>query len=92
MNTDISTEYQQECSFPIRCECGKRMLSTSLFRHRKTKTHILIMQKPENINIIKTLSNDVIYRSEKEHALKLIKEILMPNIVNHLIDLKYIKI
>ena len=50
MNTDISTEYQQECSFPIRCECGKRMLSTSLFRHRKTKTHILIMQKPENIN------------------------------------------
>ena len=50
MKTDISTEYQQECSFPIRCECGKRMLSTSLFRHRKTKTHILIMQKPENIN------------------------------------------
>jgi hypothetical protein len=47
--------------------------------------------KEENINIIKSLSNDVTYRSEKERALKLIKEILMPNIVNHLIDLKYIK-
>jgi hypothetical protein len=47
--------------------------------------------KEENTNIIKTLSNDVIYRSEKEHALKLLKDILMPNIVNHLIDLKYIK-
>ena len=47
--------------------------------------------KEENIITIKTLSNDVIYRSEKEHALKLLKDILMPNIVNHLIDLKYIK-
>ena len=29
--------------------------------------------KEENINIIKTLSNDVTYRSEKERALKVIK-------------------
>ena len=40
---------------------------------------------------MKTLSNGITYKTEKEHALKLIKEILMPNIVNHLIDLKYIK-
>jgi hypothetical protein len=43
------------------------------------KVHFLIdiyirrNTKEQNINIIKTLSNDVTYRSEKESALKLIK-------------------
>ena len=36
------------CSFPLKCECGKQIQSTSLFRHRKSKAHILEMQKPEN--------------------------------------------
>ncbi len=35
-------------SFPIKCECGKQIQSTSLFRHRKSKAHILEMKKPEN--------------------------------------------
>ena len=47
--------------------------------------------KEENIIIINKFSNGITYRSEKEHASKLLKDILMPNIVNHLIDLKYIK-
>ena len=36
------------CSFPVKCECGKQIQSSSLFRHRKSKAHILEMQKPEN--------------------------------------------
>ena len=32
-----------------------------------------------------------IYDNEVQESLKLLKDILMPNIVNHLIDLKYIK-
>ncbi len=46
----------------------------------------------ENINIIKTFSQDISYRSEKEHALRLLKENLMPNIINKLIKLNLIKI
>jgi hypothetical protein len=47
--------------------------------------------KEEHINIINKFSNGITYRSEKEYALKLLKDILMPNIVNYLIDLKYIE-
>ena len=35
-------------SFPVICECGKQIQSNSLFNHRKSKAHILEMQKPEN--------------------------------------------
>lgn len=42
-----STKYWH-CSFPVICECGKQIQSTSLFNHRKSKAHILEMQKPEN--------------------------------------------
>ncbi len=47
--------------------------------------------KEENINIINKFSNGITCRSEKEHALKLLKDILMPSIVNNLKELKYIK-
>ena len=36
------------CSVPEKRECGKQIQSTSLFRHRKSKAHIIEMQKPEN--------------------------------------------
>ena len=78
------------------------ILSVFLFNYPdfvniQKKVHFLIdiyisrNSKEENINIIKTLSNGIPHSSEKEHALKLLKDILMPNIVNHLIELKYIK-
>jgi hypothetical protein len=46
----------------------------------------------EHINIIKTFPKDISYRSEKEHALKLSKENLMPNIINKLIELNLLKV
>jgi len=49
MGTDINnTTKYWVCSIPVKCECGKQIQSTSLFRHRKSKAHILEMQKPEN--------------------------------------------
>ena len=67
------------------------------FVNIQKKVHFLIdiyikrNTKEENIIIINKFSNGITYRSEKEHASKLLKDNLMPNIVNHLIDLKYIK-
>ena len=64
------------------------------FVNIQKKVHFLIdiyirrNTKEENIIIINKFSNGITYRSEKEYALKLIKDILMPNIVNHLIDFK----
>ena len=36
------------CGLPVKCECDKQVQSNSLFKHRKSKAHILEMQKPEN--------------------------------------------
>ena len=36
------------CGVPVKCECESQVQSTSLFHHRKSKAHILEMQKPEN--------------------------------------------
>ncbi len=49
------------------------------FVNIQKKVHFLLdvyisrNSEEENINIIKTLPNDVTYKSEKEHALKVIK-------------------
>ena len=45
---NTATKYWANCSFPVKCECGKEIQSNSLFNHRKSKAHILEMQKPEN--------------------------------------------
>ncbi len=42
-----STKYWH-CSFPVVCECGAKISSNSIFKHRKSKKHINEMEKPEN--------------------------------------------
>ncbi len=81
---------------------NENITSVYLYNHPdlvniQKKVHFLIdiyirrNTKEENINIITEFSNGIMYRSEKEHASKILKDILMPNIVNNLIELKYIK-
>jgi hypothetical protein len=43
LDINSSSKYWH-CSFPVKCECGKQIQSTSLFRHRKSKAHILEMK------------------------------------------------
>ena len=47
LQVNSSTKYWH-CGVPVKCECGKQVQSNSFFYHRKSKAHILEMQKPEN--------------------------------------------
>ncbi len=35
-------------SFPMQCECGANIQTTSYYRHVQSKKHIMEMEKPEN--------------------------------------------
>ena len=52
-NETVPVRFHSECLtgdifHSKKCECGKQVQSNSLFYHRKSKAHILEMQKPEN--------------------------------------------
>ena len=47
---NTSTKYWTNCSFPVKCECGKEIQSNSLFNHRKSKAHILEILAWQELN------------------------------------------
>lgn len=49
----------KEATF-LTCECGKKIISSSLYHHKKSKFHIAIMTE-KNLNKIHTFSNITAY-------------------------------